>query len=301
MRGWDSVPSPGTWRLSYTEAPAPNRGAGWFDHAHADLAVSSQVRAEVTRATGVVKLRSATPLPPNGLVHPYLAQPASVLNWWLDRDPVHAGAVVCDGKAWGVLGVRGRGKSSLVAQLWRGGLTVLSDDLLIVDEIDDRIVAFAGPRCIDLRPDAARLFPEGCDVGVLGTRRRWRVPIGQAPCSVPLAGWITLGWAPRPSVERVPLHDRIGVWESARGPGLPITSASRLLALATRPILRFNRPRDWAQAARGCDVLMAALTEERCLGQYLPVVDHCSNLVATFALLRETHTGHLVPSNPSWL
>ena len=91
------------------------------------------------------------PVRPDELVHPYLAPAAAVIGRWLGRESVHAGAIAVDGRALGVVGARGAGKSSTLAWWALDGGEVLCDDLLVLDGR----ATFVGPRSIDLREDAA--------------------------------------------------------------------------------------------------------------------------------------------------
>ena len=124
------------------------------------------------------RLRFAVPhaVRPDELVHPYLAPAAAVIARWLGRESVHAGAVAVGGRALGVVGVREAGKSSTLAQLALSGITVLCDDLLV---LDGRTV-LAGPRSVDLREDAAQRLGSGEAIGVTGARERWRQRLGPA-------------------------------------------------------------------------------------------------------------------------
>ena len=120
------------------------------------------------------------PVRPDELVHPYLAPAAAVIGRWLGRESVHAGAIAVDGRALGVVGARGAGKSSTLAGWALDGGEVLCDDLLVLDGR----TTFVGPRSIDLREDAAAQLGAGEPIGVTGARERWRLrlaPIGRPP------------------------------------------------------------------------------------------------------------------------
>jgi hypothetical protein len=97
------------------------------------------------------------------LVHPHLASVAIVAAHWLGHETFHAGAFVAGGRVWGVLGERKAGKSSLLASLSLAGVPVVADDILVVDGT----TTFAGPRSIDLRPDAAQRLGLGEEMGVM--------------------------------------------------------------------------------------------------------------------------------------
>ena len=115
-------------------------------------------------------IHRAAPQTPDELVHPYLGAAASVFSRWAGREVFHAGAFICGGLAWAVVGGREAGKSSLLAALAARQLPVLADDLVITDGQD----AFCGPRTIDLR----RPIP-GSSEPVTPARgaSRWRVSL----------------------------------------------------------------------------------------------------------------------------
>jgi len=71
-------------------------------------------------------------------------------------EPLHATTVVIGGEAVAFLGDCGYGKSSLGAAFLQAGHRLLSDDLLVVKEQDDRFVVYPGPPRIKLFPDIAR-------------------------------------------------------------------------------------------------------------------------------------------------
>ena len=133
--------------------------------------------------TVVDRLRSRTtvrfPERPSSasVIHPYLASTGVVAGHWMGRTPFHSGAFELGGHAWGVLGGREMGKSSLLMWLHQAGISILADDLLVLDGA----LAYAGPRCLDLRESSAERFGEGEYLGVVGTRERWRVSLPPCP------------------------------------------------------------------------------------------------------------------------
>ena len=139
---------------------------------------------ELDRRAASVTFRLAAPPPPKDLVHPYLAPAAAVAARWAGRDGFHAGAIVAGDGAWAVLAAKGGGKSSLLAWLAMHGHPVLADDLLVTDGG----TALAGPRCVDLRGDAAERLGSGEPLGVVGQRERWRMALGPVPPRCPCAG-----------------------------------------------------------------------------------------------------------------
>ena len=87
-------------------------------------------------------LQDGAPAEQLELIHPYLAPVAAVAGYWFDRESFHAGAFVLGDGAWAVIGGREAGKSTLLASLALRGITVLSDDMLILDGD----IPFPGPQ-----------------------------------------------------------------------------------------------------------------------------------------------------------
>jgi hypothetical protein len=179
---------------------------------------------------------------------------ASISGWWLGRNMFHAGAFVVDGGAWGVLGTKGAGKSSLLAQLASTGVGVMCDDVLAVEDG----MAHAGPSCIDLRPEAAdRLGGE--PLGVVGARERIRLRIPGTSPTVPLRGWVVPEWGNGVQITRPPAADRLrrilGSLALYREPREPVSA----LALAALPLLVWTRPRSWTDMPAAAAELLEAV------------------------------------------
>ena len=84
-----------------------------------------------------------------------------VLSYWLERlgiPALHAAAVRTDAGAVGFLAHSGGGKSSLAAALLQAGASLLTDDILPVEEIDGIFLARPGYPQMRLEPDTARRF-----------------------------------------------------------------------------------------------------------------------------------------------
>ena len=77
----------------------------------------------------------------------------------LDRQPVHAAAVVHEGKALLLCARSGTGKSTLAYSLGRNGLEILSDDVVYV-ESERSLRLWGMPRFLHLTEDARQFFPE---------------------------------------------------------------------------------------------------------------------------------------------
>ena len=73
-------------------------------------------------------------------------------------EPLHATTVVVDGAAIAFLGSSGRGKSTLAAAFLHAGHQLLTDDLLLIRQVDGILCALPGPPRVKLYPDIARQF-----------------------------------------------------------------------------------------------------------------------------------------------
>jgi hypothetical protein len=73
-------------------------------------------------------------------------------------EPLHATSVVVDDRAVAFLGNNAFGKSTLTACFLEAGYRLLTDDLLILQQSSDRILAYPGPPRIKLFPGIARRF-----------------------------------------------------------------------------------------------------------------------------------------------
>ncbi len=189
------------------------------------------------------------------LAHPYLAPIAAVHSHWLGRAAFHAGAIVVAGRAWGIIGERHAGKSTLLAAVASDGGIVLADDLLVLDGSD----VFCGPRTLDLRADAAKWFGGTRSLGMAGARERWRIDLGPAPATAPLAGWIVPGWSENLEITRQPgasVAHHIAPARAVTGIAIEPTA---FLTAASYPAIEFNRPRDLAEMADGLDRLLDEL------------------------------------------
>lgn len=222
---------------------------------HARLILRNGGEIEIDRAGPRALFRVPEPLSAAELLHPYLAPVASVVALWSGRESLHAAAVVVDGRAWGLLGARESGKSSTVAWLARAGFGVLCDDILVLDGG----AAFAGPRAIDLRGDAAAQLEAGEELGMVGERERWRLRLDPVPSAVPLAGWVSLGWGDRVEIATVPPAERVARLAGQRGLRVPAPDPAVLVELAALPAFELRRPREWSSLPEAADRLLEAL------------------------------------------
>lgn len=207
---------------------------------HATLRLQGGGRVRVDRV-GLTATFTHPVVDDEALVHPYLAGAAAVVSRWLNRDAFHAGGFVVASGAWAILGDKEHGKSTMLAWLTQQGVPLLTDDLLVVD--DGR--ALAGPRCVDLRGEAARQLGIGEDAGVLGARQRFRVVTPPTAASVPLRGWILPTWGEDLRAVPVPPARRLPTLLHHLALRVPPTNPSRLLDYAALPFVELRRPRRW--------------------------------------------------------
>ncbi len=212
--------------------------------------------AVLDRVAASATFLAGDPVPPGDLVHPCLWPAAGVFARWLGRETLHAGGFLDDdGAAWAVLGDSGDGKSSLLAALGLAGRPVLVDDLLVIDGGD----CFAGPRCLDLHPDAATaLGVQDATTLVRATSRR-RLALPAIAGRVPLRGFVHLQWGDEIGVDAVAPAERLRrLAHHRRVVALGIDPVD-LLELSRLPAVQLRRPRSWAAAAPACRRLLAEL------------------------------------------
>lgn len=220
----------------------------------AEIWMSDGDHIDLDRATLTVRIRTREPIHDRLVLHPCLGLPASIASYWLGRQALHGGAFSHDGRAFALMGVREAGKSSSLGWLLGQGHDILSDDILILDGG----TLFAGPRSVDLRDDAAAELG-GDDLGVVGTRARWRLDPGAVPAATPLAGIIHLEWGDEVRIERMGGNESLPallqnfVVQPRRDESLAY------LDLGSLPAWRFTRPRDLARLDESNAQLLAAL------------------------------------------
>ena len=171
------------------------------------------------------------------LVHPLLGRVASHIALAQGADGMHAGGVAGPAGAWAVIGPKGAGKSTLLASLARAGMPIVTDDILV---FRDR-VAMAGPRCIDLRPDAKGF---GLGVVVRPSDPRNRVALPSIAAEHPLVGLIHLEWSlAETTVEPLDHREAIKRLLILRSENGYPRDPRALLDLAALPTLVLRRPR----------------------------------------------------------
>ena len=210
-------------------------------------------RISVHRGRREIVFVTSRRLSDEAVLHPGLVPVAAVVNWWKGRACIHASAIVSEGQVWALLADRGGGKSTTAALLVRRAHGLFTDDMLIVEGTR----CFAGPPSVDLRADASERLG-GDSVGRIGRRERWRKSLPGSTPEAALGGLIELVWTDgAASVEELDLAHRIEL--VGRHASMPI-DGEQLLALASRPALRFTRPRGLDQADAGIELLERAIT-----------------------------------------
>jgi hypothetical protein len=122
------------------------------------------------------------------------------------REPLHATAVIVDGKAIAFLGASGSGKSTLAAAFVRAGYQLLTDDLLLVDDVDGVLCGFPGPPRLKLfAPVAEQMLPVETQCAPMNPdSKKVIVPLersGVYAGPVPLHGFFVLDEPERDGVE----------------------------------------------------------------------------------------------------
>jgi hypothetical protein len=204
-------------------------------------------RLRLDRRNSTLEIRSSHAVPVADLVHPALWPAAAVFARWHGRETFHAGAVSFDGEgAWAILGERGAGKSSLLAILARHGVEVLGDDLLVV--AGQR--CFAGPRCIDLRPEAAAALSIERDTRLVRSTERRRLRLGICRGEYTLRGFVQLRWGTEVGLQRLLPAERLPLLlEHRRVVGLG-ADFDQLLDLVALPATQLIRSPDWDASQR---------------------------------------------------
>jgi hypothetical protein len=250
------LPAPETWSDWRIERLADARpGVGSIGDDRAVVSLSASGSLVIDRATATATIASPSPPDDRELVHPYLAAVAAVAARWDGNQSFHCGGLVTGDGAWGVLGGREQGKSTLLAALERRGASILSDDLLVIRDG----TALAGPRCVDLRADAATALDAGERIGIVGARERWRVRLRPVVAEAPVRGWVVLRWGSGATVRPVPPAERLPLLLEHATIGPDAVDPGALLDLAALPMLAFERPRRFDAVAETSDMLLDSL------------------------------------------
>jgi hypothetical protein len=199
---------------------------------------------QVDRDPASIHFELPLPVVPGALVHPLLTVGISVHARWRGDITLHAGAFETPAGAWAVMGSRQAGKSALLAALAGRGCPVVADDLLT---IQDREV-WAGPTCVDLRPDAAGRFESVHYLGIVGGRPRFRMSTPPGRPRLPLRGLFVLDWHEMPTIEAAPMDARERLHWVYRQEYISLVGwpePEKLVPLLGLPAWRLTRPPDW--------------------------------------------------------
>jgi hypothetical protein len=212
------------------------------DRAQFELEQEGLLALEVWREPLRARFTGTKPPDDQALIHPFLVLAAATAAHWLDWDAIHAGGFRLGNAAWGLLGDRNAGKSSLLCGLSLHGVDVLTDDLLVFADGN----VHAGPNSVDLRAETARHLGVGEYIGIVGARERWRYVTPPSEPRTPLAGFVSLGWGETVELLPIPAGRRVRLLMESSTLGLPPADPRRLLELAALPAWELRRPRDWA-------------------------------------------------------
>ena len=230
-------PVPESWpRVTVTvdhETPPPTRSSYRDDTV--DLSFQGGWGIALSRDAATMTFQVPSRIKADDLVHPFLAPAAMQFATWLGHATFHGGAFVQDGRAYGVFAARNGGKSTTLARLANLETSILTDDLFIVDKSGN---AMAGPRCIDLRPEAVtdQIVESVRD----DDRRRLKLP--QIEPAYPVSGVFVLEWGNGLSVETLTPPERVVAL--SRNCPAEVARTSAVLELASLPVWRVQRPRD---------------------------------------------------------
>lgn len=229
-----------TWRYATTIMDVEEIG-----QTHVVYGVRGATTFDVRLEPRLIHMDLPGPVPPGALVHPLLTVGMSIHARWRGDVTLHAGAFESNHGGWGVIGVREAGKSSFLASVGEHGLPVIADDLLTIQDS----TVWAGPSCVDLRPDTAERFPHANYLGIVGNRPRYRLSTSPGAPRVRLRGFFLLEWSDRPEIviELLPARERLHLlyWqEYIRLVGH--SAPSQLVPLIGLPTWRLSRPRDWS-------------------------------------------------------
>jgi hypothetical protein len=227
-----------------------------LDDDHGRLRLKTGGWIELRRDPGHARYVVPGLLTMDALVHPYLAPAAAVFAHWHGREGLHAGALALGATAWGVVGDRLGGKSSLLAALALGGTDVVCDDVLVIDQ---DLTAYAGPRTIDLREDAAAALAAGEAIGTGGTRARWRLRLGALEGPLTLGGWVFTEWADELELRRLTASETLASLYRNRSIRVPPKDPAWFLQLSALPAWELRRPRSWASLPATLELLLGVL------------------------------------------
>ena len=212
---------------------------------------------ELEREPGRARYVVPAPLSADALVHPYLAPAAAVFAHWHGREGVHGGALALGNTAWGVVGDRVGGKSSLLAALAASGTDVVCDDVLVVDGQ----TVYTGPRIVDLREDAAVALGVGEAVADAGARERWRLRLPALDRPLRLGGWLFTEWSGDLALRRLAASETLPRLYRNRSITIPPRNPAAFLQLSALPAWELRRPRSWASLPETLELVLGTLAD----------------------------------------
>ena len=251
------VPVPADWpAVDVAVDMGRLEGDGEFvDDDHGRIRLRTGGWVDLDRDPGRARYTVPGPLSPDELVHPFLAPVAAVFGHWLGRESIHGGGVALGDTAWGIVGDRLGGKSSLLAALAVGGTDIVCDDVLVVDGRD----VFAGPRTVDLREDAAAALGVGAEIGLAGARERWRLQLEPLDRQLTLGGWVFTEWSDELDMKRLPASETLIRLFQNRSVRLQPRDPTEFLELAALPAWELRRPRSWASLPATLELVLGVL------------------------------------------
>lgn len=204
-------------------------------------------------------------------IHTYLFGPAfTMLAHQRGRPPLHAGAVLLDGRTIGIAGHSGAGKSTTVHALVQRGARLLSDDQLLVDPVT-RLAYPAYPSAKLWAASATHLaIPTQQDARVKDGFDKFHVDLGDKFLDAPRPLDLLLVLAPTPDLaapearrftrgEATAVLSNLthyGEVASAAGRGGAILQHAAAIA-AQIPVHRVARPTDFAQFDALIDLILS--------------------------------------------
>ena len=217
----------------------------------AELALLDGERAVIQRSdrTATFVVRSD---PDDGrIIHPFLTAVGTIFAWWNRRHTFHGGAFLTNRGAWGVVGDRGAGKSSMLAALALAGYPVLADDLLV---ISGRMV-LAGPRCVDLRPGVGEALGVKDSLQSVRGGERYRLAFERTKPEAQLRGLVVLTWSDGMRVRELRAGERLE--RLAQYSCAPPRDPAGLIEIAELPAWELGRPRSLGSLQPAVDRLLA--------------------------------------------
>lgn len=231
-------------------------GTGWIAPRRAEFMTLSGNLIQLDLERGHAILTAPSLPRAEEVVHPYLSSIGAMTAHLRGEESFHAGAVEVGGGAWAIVGDREAGKSSTLASLAARGFPVVCDDTLVLCAGK----ALAGPRSIDLRRDAASALGLGDELGVVGTRERWRMRIEPIEPELELRGWVFLEWGDELEITPLPISETLSHLIPRRAVRLSPHQHTALIDLACLPGLLLRRPRGLDKLPATVEALAGAIS-----------------------------------------